>query len=271
VLRIDRAGLRGNPGLPRNASASRPAVRFPPYHPPTFPDGDIMALLGQAALAMWWNMAPGHRREFEHWHSHEHFPERLGIPGFRRASRWAQADGGPGFFVLYELEAWETLASDAYLERLNAPTPWSLRMMPHHADMVRSQCRVLHSCGGVIAAHALTARFSPRQGSEEGLQEHLRSLAADLAARPGLAGAHLLRTQAPALAQTVEQEIRGGKDAVADWIFVACGYDAAALRDAGHTELGAQALTGAGAAAAATLGQYTLALGMVPGDPGVKP
>jgi len=45
-----------------------------------------MAFLGQAAVAMWWNIAPEHREEFEHWHSHEHFPERMGIPGFLRGS-----------------------------------------------------------------------------------------------------------------------------------------------------------------------------------------
>ena len=47
-----------------------------------------MALLGKAVLAMWWDVSVQQRPEFEHWHAHEHFPERLGIPGFRRASRW---------------------------------------------------------------------------------------------------------------------------------------------------------------------------------------
>ena len=50
-----------------------------------------MSLLGKACLAMWWDMAPDMRAEFEHWHSHEHFPERLAIPGFQRATR----DGNP--------------------------------------------------------------------------------------------------------------------------------------------------------------------------------
>jgi len=59
-----------------------------------------MAMLGAAALAMWWDMAPDMRAEFEHWHTHEHFPERLALPGFMRASRWADAKGGDGFFVL---------------------------------------------------------------------------------------------------------------------------------------------------------------------------
>src|SRR4051794_26362165 len=120
-----------------------------------------MALIGQAALAMWWNMAPDIRAEFEHWHTHEHFPERLGIPGFHRGSRWTNADGGQGIFVLYELDRHEVLASPEYLARLNAPTPWSTKLMPHHQDMVRTQNRVLYSRGSAIARAALTVRLAP--------------------------------------------------------------------------------------------------------------
>jgi hypothetical protein len=68
-----------------------------------------MPMLGEAAVAMWWNMVPSQRAEFEDWHSHEHFPERMGIPGFLRGSRWAKVDGGEGFFVIYELDCYEKL------------------------------------------------------------------------------------------------------------------------------------------------------------------
>jgi hypothetical protein len=81
---------------------------------------------------MWWDMAPGHRAEFEDWHSHEHFQERVSIPKFRRASRWADVSGGEGFFVMYELDDYATLTSSHYLARLNNPTPCSKTMMPHH-------------------------------------------------------------------------------------------------------------------------------------------
>src|SRR5690242_17099324 len=106
-----------------------------------------MSLLGNAALAMWWDMSQARRVEFEHWHTHEHFPERLAIPGFRRATRWTSADAGEGIFVLYELADHGVLASSAYLARLNAPTPWSTRLMPEHRNMIRGQCRVLESHG----------------------------------------------------------------------------------------------------------------------------
>lgn len=216
-----------------------------------------MALLGKAALAMWWDMASEMRAEFEHWHSHEHFPERLGIPGFLRASRWASAAGGPGFFVLYELADHATLASPAYLARLNAPTPWSTRLMPHHRNMLRSQCHVLESAGGAIARNLLTLRLSPAPGRADLLREHLRSQFARWVQQPGLTAAHLLRTEAPAIAMTEEQRIRGG-DGAADWIVLVGGYDVQALSQLQSQALGSAALAEAGAAPGAVGELYAL-------------
>jgi len=212
-----------------------------------------MAMVGAAALAMWWDMAPSMRDEFEHWHTHEHFPERLALPGFLRASRWADANGGDGFFVVYELQEHASLSSSEYLARLNAPTPWSRKLMPHHSNMVRSQSVVLESRGGVTAKHALTIRFSPADAEAD--RESLRNFIASIATQPGIAGAHLLRTQAPKVAATVEQQIRGSADREADWIFVACGYDRAVVDALQHD-----------AFANGVRGLYTLSLAMVPAD-----
>ena len=217
-----------------------------------------MALLGGGALAMWWDIAPDVRSDFENWHSHEHFNERLGVPGFRRASRWGSADGGEGFFVMYELEAYETLSSPGYLSRLNAPTPWSTRMMPHHRNMVRSQCRVLESRGGGVARHALTLRLSPAPGRDDALRMHLRSLSAALVERAGITGAHLLRHETPPIATTTEQKLRNGADRTADWVFVACGYEPAALQALQQADLSAHALGAQGAAAGLESSLYLL-------------
>ncbi len=205
-----------------------------------------MALLGTAAVAMWWDIATPMRHEFEDWHSHEHFPERMSIPGFRRGSRWADADGGEGFFILYELDRYETLSSPGYLGRLNAPTPWSAKMMPHHRNMVRSQCRILASFGGGVGQYMLTLRLSPAPGRDDDLQEQLQDKLAGLPQRPGLTGCHLLRTDTPKIAATTEQRIRGG-DAVADWILLVSGYERLALDRIAQQELDRPRLVEAGA------------------------
>jgi len=225
-----------------------------------------MSLLGKAVLAMWWDVSARQRPELEHWHAHEHFPERLGIPGFRRASRWTAVEDGEGFFVMYELEDHAVLASAPYVARLNAPSPWSTRMMPLHRNMVRSQCQVLQSHGAVTARHALTIRFSLVDGKEESLQRGLGELAASVSMGPGLVGLHVLRHEAPPLEVTTEQKIRGNADREADWVLVACGYDIAALRTLCETGLGEAGLQALGAVPSTERHLYGLAYSATPAD-----
>jgi hypothetical protein len=227
-----------------------------------------MSLLGQAAVAMWWSIRPEQRSEFGDWHSHEHFPERMGIPGFRRGSRWTSTRDAEGFFVLYELDRYETLTSRGYLDRLNAPTPWSTKMMPHHLNMVRSQCRVTASFGGGVATSLATIRLSPETAKEGVLKTLLVETLRELASKPGLTGAHLLTTDTPKTsAATTEQQIRGS-DAAADWIVLLSGYDPEILQEAVSKRFSAPSLHLAGARENSTIGRYTLAFTMTPQDVG---
>ena len=225
-----------------------------------------MSLLGKAAVAMWWSVRPEQRSEFGDWHSHEHFPERMSIPGFRRGSRWTSTTDAEGFFVLYELEHYDVLTSKGYLDRLNAPTPWSTKMMPHHLGMVRSQCRIAASFGGGIAGALATIRLSPLDGRIAELQAHLLDTLGALASKPGLTGAHLLLTDTPKTnSPTTEQQIRG-KDGAADWIILLSGYDSDVVDAVLSGQLSPSSLQGAGAQDDATPGRYRLAFTMTPQD-----
>ena len=172
-------------------------------------------MLGKAAVAIWCDVAHEVREEFDDWHAHEHMPERLSIPGFLRGSRWV---GDAGYFMLYEARSEATVTAGPYLERLNNPTPWSRKMMPHHRNMVRGLCRVEGSAGTALGQALLTVRFSG---------ESKLDLAA-LASRKGLVSAQLLRNIAQPPAQTIEQKLRGG-DAAPDWIALVSGYSAEAV------------------------------------------
>lgn len=217
-----------------------------------------MALTGKAAVAMWWHIAPEHRAEFLDWHTHEHHPERLRIDGFRRGTRWASEDNATGFFVMYELAAREALAGPAYMERLNNPTPWSVKMMPHHAQMVRSLCDVTGSEGAGNGRFMLTVRLSPAAGREAELRTCLQALLPMLSMQRGIAGAHLLEASALGnVAQTQEQRIRGG-DGTADWVLLVCGYDADAMRGLLASQLSADKLANEGARGTQITGLYGL-------------
>lgn len=204
---------------------------------------------GAAAVAIWCDVAPDIREEFDDWHAHEHMPERLSLSGFLRGSRWVSADGGNGYFILYEVEALETLTSGPYLERLNHPTIWSRKMMAHHLDMVRSLCAVRASFGLALADTLLTLRFSPEPQATDGL---VRWLSADLLpklpTRRGLVRAQLLQDAASTrAAPTAEQKIRGG-DKTADWILLVNGYGVDAVAGLVAGELNDSALVANGAA-----------------------
>ena len=161
---------------------------------------------------MWWDVAPDVRAEWEEWHTVEHMPERLGIPGFLRGTRWT--DGNGAYFVLYEAAELATITSGPYLERLNNPTPWSRRMMPHHRNMVRSLFLARCAYGDGVPAAVATVRFSGEPP--------------ELPRRRGITGAAYLEAQPMAGGQTAEQKIRGG-DATADKVVLIGGYDAEAV------------------------------------------
>jgi hypothetical protein len=191
-------------------------------------------MLGRAAVAMWWNAPPEMREEIEDWHTHEHMPERLAIPGFLRGTRWQALDGTPSYFILYEVARVSVLTGPEYMARLNDPTPWSRRMMPHHLDMVRSLCRVQASSGGLVGAVLATVRFSPpRRGGRTVAEWLAKEMLPPLAQRKGIAGACLLQARRPAVAaSTTEQQIRG-QDGTADSVLILSGYDASVVARAG--------------------------------------
>lgn len=224
-----------------------------------------MTVPGDAAIAMWWTVADSDRTEFHEWHSKEHLPERLGIDGFRRGSRWEAIDGGGGMFVTYELENYDILTSPGYFARLNRPTPWSVKMMPLHRDMVRSQCRVLARAGAGVASHMWTICLSPDARREDELARYLAGRIRGLPERTGITSARLLRTETPDAIPTKEQEIRGG-DAVADWVVLVSGYDASILDAIARTEFSKEQLESAGAKTVGRGAIYRLVHAMTPQD-----
>ena len=226
-------------------------------------------MLGGAAVAIWCDVGSEVRDEFDDWHAHEHMPERLAIPGFRRGSRWLSVDGKNRYFMLYEAEGLDTIASGPYLERLNSPTPWSRKMMSHHRNMTRSLCRVQSSHGSGLARAMLTVRFSSMPDAEERLGLWLSmELLPRLPERRGLVATHLLRTAARSQGEpTTEQKIRGG-DAAADWILLVNGYRSDAVEALAAEELAESAMRVRGAAPGTIARVYELAFSMTAADLG---
>jgi hypothetical protein len=205
-----------------------------------------MSLLGKAAMLLSFDVAAEAIAEHDHWHTHEHLPERLSIPGFLRGTRWVALLGQPRYFVMYEVSHLGTLTSEAYLQRLNNPTPWTSKIMAHYQGMRRGFCSVTASFGLGVGYVGLLIRFKPSPASEVPLRNWLTGqLLPHLPSRVGLGSVHLLEG-ALTPQMTSEQRIRGADTAV-DWAILATGYNLDAVAELSTADLNVQNLTEQGA------------------------
>ena len=181
---------------------------------------------GAGFLAIWSDVYSGHLTDYRHWLTREHTTERVTTKGFLgvRVFRAARADINR-FFILYELESPEVLDGPAYMARLNAPTPWSQRIMPQLGNFIRG--------GGVM-----TARSGRGEGATiaalriERLPPDPQFLADAIVALDGIAAVQigatdLARTSVP----TVEKGMRKDEGIFAGLVIIEA-LDEAALRGA---------------------------------------
>ena len=102
-----------------------------------------MALIGQGVLIIWHAMTPEGDLEMIRWHDREHVAERIGIPGIRRGRRYDTPAGTREYLDIYETDSAETVRSAPYILRLNFPTEWTKRVLPHFRNTVRLGCETV--------------------------------------------------------------------------------------------------------------------------------
>jgi hypothetical protein len=158
-------------------------------------------------LAIWNSCAPGSEGDFEEWYQHEHFFERIGVPGFLLGRRYEAVRGAPPYFCIYLTQSPAVLKSPAYIERLNNPTPQTRKIMSGpFRDMVRTVCGLTARFGAMRGAVAVTARFLRPQA-----QDVLEKVAKELAADKAVACAEVWTAQSRADFPVSEEErLRGG-------------------------------------------------------------
>ncbi|MEM7188444.1 MAG: hypothetical protein AAF439_02425 [Pseudomonadota bacterium] len=162
-------------------------------------------------LALWNDCAPGYLAAYDGWYLDEHLPERLSIPGFMRGRRFvATGNEGPAYFTYYQTTGPEVLTSDAYIERLNNPTPRTKIMMGEaFKNMSRTVCRVSASRGHVFGAWAMVQR----------LESVPVDILPKLAMARGIARAEVWEAAAPA-EDTAESRLRGGDETIGACLLV---------------------------------------------------
>jgi hypothetical protein len=136
-------------------------------------------------LAIWSDVTRERETDYLHWLTREHTSERLSVDGFLAVNVYrARRPDVCRYFIHYELASPAVLASNAYLERLNAPTPWTQRVMPTLGNFVRGGGRVVartgrgHGC--VLAVIKPDLRLS---GADPSLVERIAASDRIVAAR----------------------------------------------------------------------------------------
>ena len=168
-----------------------------------------MALAGKGAIIIWNDITPEGRDQFYDWHLHEHIPERLGVPGFRRGGRYiaVSAETKPEFLTLYEIDDPAVATSAPYLARLNSPTDWTKRATAHFRNTARALTEVVRSEGEGPGGLMGTISFGDTATLER-INANAPTIA-EIARMPRVTGAHLcLTNNAASAAKTVESENR---------------------------------------------------------------
>ena len=165
-----------------------------------------MTVLGQAALGIWMDIVPGVEDDFERWYREQHFPERLGVPGFLRGRRYRTVREAPTFFTLYETENADVLRSAAYMTCLNNPTDWTRRVLPNMRNVVRNAYRLIHTVGIGMGQAVITLRLDPLPGREDQLRRRYQGeVLAGLTRVPDVLSASLFEAEPVATGVITEE------------------------------------------------------------------
>jgi hypothetical protein len=219
-----------------------------------------MSFLGNAILAFWADVEASGEADYVDWHNREHMPERCAVPGFLRGRRYVAVAAAPKYFMMYETETLGTLASPAYVERLNNPTPWTRKCLALFRNSNRTACRTTLSIGRGIGGAVGTIRLGPSGGREQGFRQWLTDeTLPKLLERPGISAAHLCEADVETTTvKTKEKDIRDKPDEVARWVLLVEGSDADIVGRACREALDVKALESHGAEPGAITGVYLL-------------
>ena len=154
-----------------------------------------MSLLGGAVLVNWGGIIPDKEEDYNQWHSKEHMPERISLPGFLRGYRAMEIEGtnlNHKYFMMYEAKNKEVFVSKEYLERLNNPTKWTKEILSNYISPSRTICSVISSKSIGSGNFILTVRFLNEQFKKNHELEQLKLFIKEVTEFQNITGMHFL-------------------------------------------------------------------------------
>ena len=124
-------------------------------------------MFGKGFLVSWNDIEAAVETEYRSWHSKEHMPERLSIPGFTLGRRYIDlAAPANRYLTVYEACKVDIFASEAYRSRLASPSPATTRMSLKMKNFVRRICRTVASNGMAIGGAAVVIRLQRKNNRD---------------------------------------------------------------------------------------------------------
>jgi hypothetical protein len=188
--------------------------------------GTTLMTAGEGLFVGWYDTDPTFQPELDCWHSQEHMPERVDLPGFLTGQRYTALDKNSRYCVLYRAVDVQTFVSGPYLNVLNNPTDWTRRMMRGIRNLNRSLCSAVRDSGAGFGRTLHTIQFSPDSNSEAKLISWLDEAVTSqvLAERGAVRLSLAIADRAISQTKTAEQDLREGHDTVSDWILLFESY-----------------------------------------------
>lgn len=193
-----------------------------------------MSRTAPAAFLALWNRisSTALQPEYEMWHTFEHVPERVGLPGFREARRYRSLESPnhtPLYFTCYWLDTIDALNGPQYRDMFSHPTAWSARMRSELRDFFRLPCVTGGAYGQSLASRLATVHL---RGDARAFAE-LASHELECRVNQGdLVGAHwgsVTKTDAIPIANRVSLPPVSSTES--EFVVMLQGLDAAALRE----------------------------------------
>src|SRR5947209_3428215 len=160
---------------------------------------------GAGFLAIWSDVEQQALTDYRHWLTREHTTERVTTEGFLAVRVFcAERADINRFFILYELRQPEVLDGPAYMARLNAPTPWSQRIMPQLGNFIRGGGAIVARAGRGEGATIAALRLEQLPDAPQRLADALGAL--DGVAAVQIGATDRARTSVPTVEKAMRQQ-----------------------------------------------------------------
>ena len=190
-----------------------------------------MPIDGRGMLVNFMDVDAADEADFNRWYDKEHVAERVAIPGFVEARRYAAPSGPAQYLALYTTESFETLSSPAYGQALQDQTEWSRRNIAKFRNPTRAVARITASCGQGRGGALAFLRIRPARNGADALRAAITDRFTALLDRDGVVSAHLIESD-PELSKPLVAP-PGPVPGAGDWFALIDGTAPEAVRRAG--------------------------------------